>query len=161
MFIADTPEKIAFVRLVTLRGAVKMEALGLKRRGRSATVIAKELLGLKKGARRQTVIDALNAEIEEAHAKRRQTMLACESCTKMLACESCTKTMTKRCPLYASRNDEALGPMVALSITYHIAKHGKCKFHEGVCNPESMPSLRVRHCYASAIQAGQRDLFES
>ena len=69
MFIADTPEKIAFVRLVALRGAVKMEALGMKRRGRSATVLAKELLGLKKGARRQVVLDALNAAIEQAHAE--------------------------------------------------------------------------------------------
>jgi len=69
MWIADTPKKIAFVRLVALRGAVKMEALGLKRSGRSATVIAKELLGLSKGARRQSVIDALTAAIEEAHAE--------------------------------------------------------------------------------------------
>ena len=69
MFIADTPTKIAFVRLVALRGAVKMEALGMKRRGRSATVLAKELLGLSKGARRQTVLDALNAAIEQAHAE--------------------------------------------------------------------------------------------
>ncbi len=70
MFIADTPEKIAFVRLVALRGAVRMEVLGMRRRGRSACVLAKELLGLSKGARKQTVLDALTAEIERVHAER-------------------------------------------------------------------------------------------
>jgi len=78
----------------------------------------------------------------------------------MKACDTCTNKQTDDCPLYAHRDSEAMGSMITLAIMHGIAEHGKCKFHEGVCNPEPMPSLKVRHCYASAIQGGNRDLFE-
>jgi hypothetical protein len=47
------------LQLVALRASVKLEILGMKRSGRSATVIAKELLGLPKSTRKQTVLDKL------------------------------------------------------------------------------------------------------
>ena len=42
-----TPEEISAARLITLRGALKLELLGMKRRGRSAYSIIKEEFGLK------------------------------------------------------------------------------------------------------------------
>jgi len=47
------------VQLLVLRASVKLEILGIKRSGRSATVIAKELLGLPKSTRKQTVLARL------------------------------------------------------------------------------------------------------
>jgi hypothetical protein len=41
-----TPEEISAARLITLRGALKLELLGMKRRGRSAYSIIKEEFGL-------------------------------------------------------------------------------------------------------------------
>ena len=46
-------------QILALYQAVKLEGLGLKRRGRSATVIAKELLGMPKGAKREVVLARL------------------------------------------------------------------------------------------------------
>ena len=42
-----TPEQIDAARLITLRGALKLELLGMKRRGRSAYAIIKDEFGLK------------------------------------------------------------------------------------------------------------------
>lgn len=42
-----TPEEISAARLITLRGALKLELLGMKRRGRSAYSIIKDEFGLK------------------------------------------------------------------------------------------------------------------
>lgn len=42
-----TPEEISAARLITLRGALKLELLGMKRRGRSAYAIIKDEFGLK------------------------------------------------------------------------------------------------------------------
>ena len=53
-------EAIAKTRLIVLRSAVKLEGLGMKRRGESATKIAKRELGLSKGASRGTVMAKLN-----------------------------------------------------------------------------------------------------
>lgn len=55
-----TPEQF---RLLALRGALKLELLGMKRRGRSAYVIAKEQYGLR--GSRQSVLDQLNKKVEE------------------------------------------------------------------------------------------------
>jgi hypothetical protein len=41
-----TPEEISAARLITLRGALKLELLGMKRRGRSAYSIIKQEFGL-------------------------------------------------------------------------------------------------------------------
>jgi len=39
----DNPEKIAFFQLCSLRGALRLEAAGMKRRGKSAVSIAKKM----------------------------------------------------------------------------------------------------------------------
>ena len=57
------PEQIERYRLATIRAAVKLEALGMTRSGKSATSIAKEILGLPKSTKRETVIHALNLKL--------------------------------------------------------------------------------------------------
>ena len=47
MIIADTPEKINAFRLLALKGALKMETLGMTRRGPSAYSIVKKEFGFK------------------------------------------------------------------------------------------------------------------
>lgn len=47
MIVADTPEKIRAFRLLALKGALKLETKGLKRRGCSALSIVKAEFGLK------------------------------------------------------------------------------------------------------------------
>ena len=51
-------EQIAMFRLLTLRQALKLEMLGMKRHGRSAYSIIKEELGLK--GSRETVFKTLS-----------------------------------------------------------------------------------------------------
>ena len=46
-------------QILALYQAVKLEGLGLKRRGRSATVIAKELLGMSQSTKREVVLARL------------------------------------------------------------------------------------------------------
>jgi hypothetical protein len=55
----DSPETINNFRLRSLRGALKLEILGMKRRGRSAYSLIKEEFGFK--GNRQSVL----AQIEE------------------------------------------------------------------------------------------------
>lgn len=57
---------IQVYRLCALRGAVKLEAKGLQRRGKSAKSIAIQELGLKRNATHEEVIAALQAKIEES-----------------------------------------------------------------------------------------------
>jgi len=47
MIIADTPEKVNAFRLLALKGALKLETLGMKSRGYSAYKIVKEEFGFK------------------------------------------------------------------------------------------------------------------
>ena len=56
--IADTPEEIEFYRLRALRSALKLEILGMKRKGQSAySIIKKEFI--IKGSKRK-VLNELN-----------------------------------------------------------------------------------------------------
>lgn len=59
-----TPEQIERFRLVTLRAAVRLESVGMKKRGRSATSISRELLGLSRSAPFPAVIEGLTQRIE-------------------------------------------------------------------------------------------------
>ena len=59
--IADTPEEIEFFRLRALRSALKLEILGMKRRGRSACTIIKQEFGFK--GSRNKVLRELNSLI--------------------------------------------------------------------------------------------------
>ena len=59
--IADTPEEIEFYRLRALRSALKLEILGMKRRGQSAYSIIKKEFGFK--GSRNKVLRELNTLI--------------------------------------------------------------------------------------------------
>lgn len=59
--VLDTPEKIARFRLLALRGALKLEILGMTKRGQSAykTLKAEGFTGT-----RAQVLEQLNAHLE-------------------------------------------------------------------------------------------------
>lgn len=68
--VVDTPEGIEFVRLCTLKGALRLELLGMKRRGRSVYSIVKQEFGFK--GNKQKVYEQLENYIEDIkreHAK--------------------------------------------------------------------------------------------
>lgn len=56
MIAITDPQHIETFRLICLRSALRLEIKGMKRRGRSAATIAKELLGLP--------VRTPNAEVE-------------------------------------------------------------------------------------------------
>lgn len=58
-----TPEEISAARLITLRGALKLELLGMKRRGRSAYSIIKDEFGLK--GNKQKVYDQFDEIVND------------------------------------------------------------------------------------------------
>lgn len=60
-----TGTQIARFQLVALRGAVKLEKLGMKRRGKSATMIARQMFNLPVGTSRDVLIERLTECIEE------------------------------------------------------------------------------------------------
>lgn len=64
--ICDTPESIKFYQLVALRGAVKLECLGMKHSRGSMTAFAKRLYGLK--GNKISVRDQLQKMVEEVKA---------------------------------------------------------------------------------------------
>ena len=55
MQVLDTPEAINLFRMRALRGALKMEIFGMKRRGQSAYSIIKQEFGLK--GNKQSVLE--------------------------------------------------------------------------------------------------------
>ena len=63
MIAYDSPEQIALFRLKSLRGALKLEILGVKRNGRSVYSIVKEEFGFK--GNKQKVLKQLELKIEE------------------------------------------------------------------------------------------------
>ncbi len=65
LIVIDTPEGIAFAQLCARRAALKLELVGLKRRGRTAYSICKEVYRLK--GTRERVLAQLDALIADAH----------------------------------------------------------------------------------------------
>ena len=63
MITADTPEKIALFRLIALKGALKMECVGMTRRGRSVYSIVKEEYGFK--GNKKSVLSQMEQIIKE------------------------------------------------------------------------------------------------
>ena len=63
MIVLDTPAQINAFRLLALRGALKMESVGMKRRGPSALTLVKKETGIKA----RTAKDAL--PLFEAHLR--------------------------------------------------------------------------------------------
>jgi hypothetical protein len=61
--VLDTPAQINAFRLLALRGALKMESVGMKRRGPSALTLVKKETGIKA----RTAKDAL--PLFEAHLR--------------------------------------------------------------------------------------------
>ena len=64
MEVYDSPQAIANFRLRSLRGALKLEIAGMKRRGRSVYSIIKEEFGFKGNKRR--VLKQLEAKLNES-----------------------------------------------------------------------------------------------
>jgi hypothetical protein len=62
LIVADTPDKINMFRLLSLKGALKLEMVGMKRRGRSAYAIIKDEFGFK--GNREKVLNQLQEHIE-------------------------------------------------------------------------------------------------
>ena len=62
MQVYDSPEAINNFRLRSLRGALKLEILGMKRRGRSAYSLIKEEFGFKGG--RQKVLTQIERKLK-------------------------------------------------------------------------------------------------
>ncbi len=69
--VVDTPEGIYFYRLLAMRGALKLEMRGLRRRGRSVASIAKEMFKLPKSCRNEVALVRLEHEIDQKMAERR------------------------------------------------------------------------------------------
>lgn len=67
--IMITGEDIGTAQLIALKGAVKLEALGIRRRGKSARRIACEKLGLDERSGCDTIIGALQREINKRMLK--------------------------------------------------------------------------------------------
>lgn len=63
MIALDTPEQIEMYRLLSLRSALKLECLGMKRRGQSVYSIVKAEYGLK--GNKKSVLKQLEQIIEE------------------------------------------------------------------------------------------------
>jgi hypothetical protein len=61
----DNPQTIALFRMKTLRGALKLETLGMKRNGRSVYSIVKEEFGFK--GSKQKVLEQLEVKINESN----------------------------------------------------------------------------------------------
>ena len=62
--MVNTPDGIAFARLASMKGAVKMESRGMKMsRGLNVTAMARKELGLKARAPHAEVIAALEAKM--------------------------------------------------------------------------------------------------
>jgi len=64
----STPEGIARLQLISVRGALKLEALGMKSRGGSLRKPWAVRLGLKPSTSREALIAHLTALIEADHA---------------------------------------------------------------------------------------------
>lgn len=63
MIILDTPEQIDLFRLLSLKSALKLECLGMKRRGQSVYSIVKAEYGLK--GNKKSVLKQLEQIIED------------------------------------------------------------------------------------------------
>jgi hypothetical protein len=68
--VINTPEGIAFARLAALKGGVRLESIGLKRRGMSAKSIACRDLGLSVRTPHTEVIKAIQSKMDEMLAGR-------------------------------------------------------------------------------------------
>lgn len=68
--IICTGDGVDLYRMLALRGALKLELVGLKRRGRSAHAICKEVYGLK--GNKEKVLAGMEELIKKAQDKLKQ-----------------------------------------------------------------------------------------
>jgi hypothetical protein len=69
--ILDTPHGITYFQLAAMKGAVKLEALGMKHSsGRSVRKHACQILGLKPSTKAAEVVKALEAKLAEMLAEK-------------------------------------------------------------------------------------------
>jgi hypothetical protein len=66
------PTDIGFWHLCSLRGALRLEKLGMKRRGLSALTEAKKRFNLKKTSTCDEAFDAVQAEIDRLLEEKQQ-----------------------------------------------------------------------------------------
>ena len=62
LIVADTHDKIEMYRLLSLKGALRLEIVGLKRRGRSAYALIKDEFGFK--GNREKVLEQFNTSLK-------------------------------------------------------------------------------------------------
>ena len=70
LLIAKTPAEINFWHLCSLRGALRLESVGMKRRGTSALSVAKREFGLKRNTTHAQAIAVVQAEIDRQIAEK-------------------------------------------------------------------------------------------
>jgi hypothetical protein len=69
--ILDTPHGIAFAQLAAIKGAVRLESIGMKHSsGRSVRKHACQLLGLKPSTKAPEVLKALEAKLAQMIADK-------------------------------------------------------------------------------------------
>ena len=64
--VCDTPDAIDFYQLAARKGALKLECLGMRRRGQSAYAICKQAYGLK--GSKQKVLEQMEKMVADAIA---------------------------------------------------------------------------------------------
>lgn len=74
--VIDTPDGIAFARLVAIRGRVNLEIKGIKFRGRPILRVVREVLGDDTIRTKAVALDRLTEAIDTALADRRGMTLA-------------------------------------------------------------------------------------
>lgn len=79
--VLDQPGQIAIARLMTLKAAVRLEAIGMKHSsGKSMRKVACKELGLRVNTHADTVIGALAREIEKRLKANNPQGLRCPGC---------------------------------------------------------------------------------
>lgn len=72
ILIAKTPKEINFWHLCSLRGALRQETVGMKRRGASALSIAKREFNLKRNTTAKEALAVVQAEIDRLLEEKHQ-----------------------------------------------------------------------------------------
>ena len=62
-------DKILQYRLIVIRSGVRLEALGMKKNGKSCTATAREMLGYPRNTKRAEIMQALDALINTFSTK--------------------------------------------------------------------------------------------
>lgn len=72
LLTAKTSNEVNFWHLCSLRGALRLEIAGMKRRGPSALSVAKQKFGLTRNATAKQAFDAVQAEIDRLLEEKQQ-----------------------------------------------------------------------------------------